>query len=64
MSAAISKEELEARLVYEREALAQSLEDLRARAKAELDLRTHVRERPSAWLAGALFVGIWIGARR
>jgi hypothetical protein len=64
MSAALSKTEIEARLAHEREALARSLDDLRARAKAEIDLRTHVRERPSAWLAGALFVGIWIGARR
>ena len=41
-----------------------AIDELRERARAEFDLRARVRERPSAWLAGALVLGIWIGARR
>jgi hypothetical protein len=64
MSAALSKEELEARLARETEALSDSIDTLRERARREVDLRNRVRERPSAWLAGALVFGMWIGARR
>ena len=64
MSAALSREVLEARIVCERAALAEALGDLRDQARAELDLRRHVRERPSAWLAGALVIGLFLGVRR
>jgi len=64
MSAATSRELLEARIVREREALAEALEDLRAQARAKVDLGRRVRERPSAWLAGALLLGFLWGARR
>jgi len=55
---------LEARIVRERAALAEALVDLRDQAFAEVDLRRRVRERPSAWLAGALVVGLLLGVRR
>ena len=64
MSAAASREVLEARIVRERAALAEALVDLRDQACAEVDLRRRVRERPSAWLAGALVVGLLLGVRR
>ncbi len=64
MSAAASREVLEARIVRERAALAEALVDLRDQAYAEVDLRRRVRERPSAWLAGALVVGLLLGVRR
>jgi hypothetical protein len=61
---ALSREELEARIARERRALGAALEDLRERALAEVDLRRHVREHPSAWLAGALAIGFLMGVRR
>lgn len=64
MSAALSREVLEARIVRERQALAEALADLREQARAEVDLRRHVRERPVAWLAGALVIGFLLGVRR
>ena len=67
MGAAMPREVLEARIVRERRELALALTDLRERAHAELgqlDLRHRVRERPTAWLAGALVVGVFLGARR
>ncbi|MCX5740436.1 MAG: hypothetical protein NTZ61_18440 [Proteobacteria bacterium] len=64
MSAALSRDVLEARIVCERAALARALGDLRDQARAELDLRRRVRERPSAWLAGALVIGFFWGVRR
>ena len=64
MSAAPSRELIEARLAREREALADVLEDLRLRARAELDLRQRIRERPAAWIAGALAFGVFLGIRR
>ena len=64
MNATLSKEQIEARLALETEALGNAIDDLRERARAEFDLRSRVRERPSAWLAGALALGIWMGGRR
>ncbi len=64
MSGALSRDVLEARIVRERAALAEALDDLRDQARAELDLRHRVRERPSAWLAGALVIGLLLGVRR
>ena len=64
MSAAISRGGLEARIVRERRALAEALSDLGERARAEVDPRRWVRERPAAWLAGALVVGFLLGVRR
>ncbi len=64
MSAAISREGLEARIVRERRALAEALGDLGERARAEVDPRRWVRERPVAWLAGAFVVGFLLGVRR
>jgi hypothetical protein len=60
----LSREDLEARIARERRALGVALEDLRERAVAEVDLRRHVREHPSAWLAGALAIGFLMGVRR
>ncbi len=64
MSAAISREVLEARIARERQALVEALSDLRERAFAEVDLRRHVRANPSAWLAGAVVIGFLLGVRR
>lgn len=64
MNAAPSREVLEGRIVRERQALAEALGDLQKRAQAGLDLRRHVRARPSAWLAGALVIGFLWGVRR
>ena len=64
MSAALSREVLEERIVREKAALAEALATLRERARAEVDLSRRVRERPSAWLAGALVLGFLIGVRR
>jgi hypothetical protein len=64
MSAELSRDVLAARIVDERAALAAALGDLRDQARAELDLGRHVQERPSAWLAGALVVGLVLGMRR
>lgn len=64
MSVAVSREHLEARIARERRALSAALEVLRERALAEVYLRRHVREHPSAWLAGALVVGLLMGVRR
>lgn len=64
MNPALSRDVLEARIVRERKALADALRDLRDQARFELDLRRRVRERPSAWLAGALVLGLLLGVRR
>ena len=64
MSAVPSREVLESRIEREREELAEALDDLRDRARAEIDLRRRVRERPSTWLAGAAMVGLLLGVRR
>jgi hypothetical protein len=55
---------LEERIARERTALAAAIDELRTRARAELELGTQVRERPSVWLGGALLLGFWMGARR
>jgi hypothetical protein len=64
VSAAVTRELIEARLAREREAFSDVLEDLRLRARLDLDLRRRVRERPLAWLAGALALGFFLGTRR
>jgi hypothetical protein len=64
MSAAASREVLEARIARQRRALAVALGDLGKRAREEIDPRRWVREQPAAWLAGALVVGILLGVRR
>lgn len=64
MSAAFEREVLEARIVREREALAEALGALGERVRAEVDLRRRVRANPSAWLAGALVIGFLLGVRR
>lgn len=64
MSAAVQREVLEARIQRERQELSATLEELQARARAEIDVRGRVRENPSAWLAGAMLVGFWWGVRR
>ena len=64
MNAASPREVLEGRIVRERQALSEALGDLQERARAGLDLRHHVRARPSAWLGGALVIGFLLGVRR
>lgn len=64
MSAAASREVLEARIVRQRRALAEALGDLGERARAEIDPRRWVQERPAALLAGALVIGFLVGVRR
>ena len=64
MSEASPREVLEGRIVREREALYEALGDLQERAQAGLDLRHHVRARPSVWLGGALAIGFLLGVRR
>jgi len=61
---ALSREVLAARIVREREDLAEALDALRNRARAEVDPRSRVRAHPSAWLAGALVIGFLLGMRR
>lgn len=64
MSAAISREVLEARIEQERAALADTLQELRAETRRRFDVRLRVVERPAAWLGGALLVGFLMGVRR
>jgi hypothetical protein len=64
VNAALSREVLEARIARERAAIAEALGDLGDQVRAQLDLRRHVRERPAAWLAGALTIGLLLGVRR
>ena len=64
MSAAASREVLEARILRQRRALAEALGDLGEKARAEVDPRRWVRARPAAWLAGALVIGFLLGVRR
>ena len=64
MSGEASREQLEARIARERVELMRSLEDLGEHVRSELDLGQRMSERPSAWLAGAFLVGIWMGSRR
>jgi len=64
MTAAPSRELVEARLDREREELAELLEDLGARARAGLDLRRRIRAHPIAWLLGATVLGVWLGRPR
>lgn len=64
MSAASPREVLEERIAHGRRALSEALGDLSDRARAEVDLRRHVRESPLPWLAGALVIGFLIGVRR
>ena len=66
-----TREFLEARIERERDELAHVIEDLRSGARArihfarsQLDVRRHVRQRPWAWVGGALVTGFLIGARR
>lgn len=63
-SALASREELEAQIARDRRELSRTLEDLGDRLRAELDLGQQIRERPTAWLAGAFFIGLWMGVRR
>ena len=64
MSSAISREMLEERIEREKKALAGALADLRDRARAQVNLSNRVREKPSAWLVGAVVLGFLIGVRR
>jgi len=64
VSAASPREVLEERIVRQRRALAEALDDLGERARAEVDPRRWVRARPAAWLAGALVIGFLLGVRR
>jgi hypothetical protein len=64
MSAAMSREALEARIARQRKALTLAFGDLGERAREEIDPRRWVRERPAAWLAGAFVVGFLLGVRR
>ena len=64
MSAELSREVLEERIVRDRQALDEALGDLRERACEEIDLRRRVRAHPAAWLAGALVIGFLMGVRR
>jgi len=59
-----AKQVLETHLALARDDLSRALEDVRERASAHLDVSRRVRERPSAWLAGALLLGFWLGVRR
>jgi hypothetical protein len=61
---AVEAQVVEARLEREKEALAATLEDLGQLARERADLGRRVRERPAAWLAGALLVGFLFGATR
>jgi MYXO-CTERM domain-containing protein len=64
MSSAVSREVLEERIEREKAALAEALSDLRERARAQVKLSNRVREKPSAWLAGAVVLGFLFGVRR
>jgi hypothetical protein len=64
MSAALSREELETRIVRGRRALSEALGDLSEQARGELDLARRVRANPSAWLAGAVVIGFLLAVRR
>ena len=63
MSAAAARE-LERRIEREREALGETLADLGALARERADLGRRIRERPLAWLGGALLIGFILGASR
>jgi hypothetical protein len=64
MSAAASREVLEARILRQRRALAVAFGDLGERAREEIDPRRWVRAQPAVWLAGALVIGFLLGVRR
>jgi hypothetical protein len=64
MSAAVSREVLEARIECSRRALTEAVADLGERAHAELDPRRAIQTRPEVWLAGALVIGFLMGVRR
>jgi ElaB/YqjD/DUF883 family membrane-anchored ribosome-binding protein len=64
MSSAVSREVLEERIEREKAALAETLTALRDRARAQVNVSNYVRERPSAWLAGAVLLGFLLGVRR
>jgi hypothetical protein len=64
MSAAMSREELEARIARQRKALTVAFGDLGERAREEIDPRGWVRAQPAVWLAGALVIGFLLGVRR
>lgn len=62
-----SRDLLEARLERDQRELAAVIGGLRERVRteiADLDPRRHIEARPTAWLAGAVLVGVWLGARR
>lgn len=64
MSAALSRELLEARIEREREEFIETLADLRSQVRERTDLGERVRSHPTAWLAGAMVVGFLWGVRR
>lgn len=55
---------LEQRAVEHRNELRSALYDLERAAKASVDIRDAIRERPMPWLVGALLFGIWLGRPR
>jgi hypothetical protein len=52
---------LEQRAAEHRNELRSALQDLERAARASVDLRDAVRERPGPWLGGALLLGLWLG---
>lgn len=60
----VEAQALESQLEHDRAALSRSLEELGQLARERADPREQVRNRPLAWLAGALLVGFWWGSSR
>lgn len=52
---------LEERAAEHRTELRTALQDLERAARARVDVRDAIRERPMPWLAGALLFGAWLG---
>ena len=55
---------LEARLERDKLQLRNALHSLADAARAKVDVRSRILERPILWLAGALALGLGLGARR
>ncbi|MCW5890826.1 MAG: hypothetical protein KIT14_09760 [bacterium] len=55
---------LEHRVAEHRDELRTALHDLERAARARVDVRDAVRERPVPWLVGALLLGAWLGRPR
>jgi hypothetical protein len=55
---------LEQRAAEHRDEIRTALHDLERAARASVDIRDAIRERPMPWLVGAALLGLWLGRPR